>query len=365
VKQSSESIADKVSLERIRYANCWEDTSLLIEALQPAPGMRILSIASGGDNSLALAAEGAEVMAVDLSVAQLACVELKMAAIRRLDHDAVLRFLGVRDSENRSEVYRVLAPRLSETARNFLRGHPDAVLGGIIHAGRFERYFRLFRRYVLRLVHSGSCVAELMREKDEAARNDFYERKWNNRRWRMVFRIFFSRFMMGRLGRDPEFFRYVEGSVADRILTRVRYALTELPTHANPYLEYILTGNFSHTLPWYLEPSRFDAVRDGLHRITLRQGAVEDFPGACGSFDGFNLSDVFEYMSPDECENVYGALLRGANPGARFAYWNMLTPRRCPDSISARVISLDDLSEELFRRDLAFFYSAFVVEEAR
>ncbi len=31
---------------------------------------------------------------------------------------------------------------------------------------------------------------------------------------------------MGRLGRDPEFFRYVEGSVAERILERVEYALT-------------------------------------------------------------------------------------------------------------------------------------------
>ncbi len=44
MKKSSESIAKKVNLERIRYANCWEDTSVLVEALQPAPGKRILSI---------------------------------------------------------------------------------------------------------------------------------------------------------------------------------------------------------------------------------------------------------------------------------------------------------------------------------
>ena len=70
----------------------------------------------------------------------------------------------------------------------------------------------------------------------------------------MLFRVFFSRFVMGRLGRDPEFFRYVEGSVSDRILSRTRHALTVLPTHANPFLAYILTGNYGDALPRYLRP---------------------------------------------------------------------------------------------------------------
>jgi len=35
-----------------------------------------------------------------------------------------------------------------------------------------------------------------------------------------------SRLMLGRLGRDPEFLRYVEGSVAARLLQRTPYAFT-------------------------------------------------------------------------------------------------------------------------------------------
>ena len=49
----------------------------------------MLSIASAGDNCLALLAEGAEVVAADLSAAQLACLELRCAAFRRLDYDDV------------------------------------------------------------------------------------------------------------------------------------------------------------------------------------------------------------------------------------------------------------------------------------
>ena len=70
-------LEDSVSFHFIRYANCWEDADVLCEALQPRKGMRILSIASAGDNSLALLAEGAEVVAADLSIAQLACLELR------------------------------------------------------------------------------------------------------------------------------------------------------------------------------------------------------------------------------------------------------------------------------------------------
>jgi S-adenosylmethionine-diacylglycerol 3-amino-3-carboxypropyl transferase len=358
-------LQERVKFDIIRYANCWEDADVLCEALRPAPGKRIVSVASGGDNSLALAAEGATVIAADLSPAQLACVELKCAAIRHLEHPEVLAFLGVRESQDRLATYAALEGGLSEEARAFWRGRSDALAGGFIHAGKFESYFSLFRRRVIPLIHTTSEVEELLREKDEAARLAFYERTWNNLRWKLMFRVFFSRFVMGRLGRDPEFFRYVEGAVSERILSRARYALTALPTHSNPFLCYILTGNFTRSLPRYLEPERFEAVRDGLSRLTLFPGSVQDAARAHGDggFDGFNLSDIFEYLDPPTCVAVFDGLLSVARSGARLAYWNMLAPRRCPDELVDRVTALDELADELLGRDKAFFYSAFVVEE--
>src|SRR6185295_16625858 len=99
---------------------------------------------------------------------------------------------------------------------------------------------------------------------------------------------------------DPEFFRYVEGSVSDRILQRAKYALTVLPTHDNPFLDYIVHGNFSGTLPLYLRPEKFDAIRSGLDRLTLVHGSIEEAGRnhGGGEFDAFNLSDIFEYLDP-------------------------------------------------------------------
>lgn len=350
----------------VRYANCWEDATLLTEALAPSPGKRILSIASGGDNALALAAAGATVVAADLNPAQLACCELKIAAIRRLEHADLLAFLGLRPSDGRVTIYaRELRAALPPRAAAFWDARPAAVAGGIIHAGKFERYFRLFRRLVLPFAHTRREIDQLLSPKPIDDRRRFYADIWDNRRWRLIFRLFFCRRVMGWLGRDPAFFRYVEGSVAERILARARYALTELPTHDNPYLEYILTGNFGRALPPYLEPARFGALRAGTERLTLHEGTVQDAAAAHAGegFDGFNLSDIFEYLDPAACSEIFARLCAHARPGARWAYWNMLAPRSHPPETNDRLRSLPDLASRLFRQDRAFFYQAFVVEE--
>ncbi len=349
----------------VRYANCWEDADILCDALQPESGKRILSIASAGDNALSMAAAGAEVVAVDISLAQLACVELRIAAIRQLSYDDVLAFLGVQPCADRESVFDRLRSDLTDSTRHFWTERMSDIRDGFIHCGKFEKYFHTFRRRVLPWVHRRGKIDQLLAEKGEAERRLFYKSTWNNWRWRWMFRLFFSRTVMGRLGRDPEFFRYVEGSVAERILARTKHALTVLPTHDNPYLQYILRGNYEIALPNYLRPENFEAVRAGLPRLQLFHGSVEEAAKRFGPFDGFNLSDIFEYLDVETGRDVYAQLVGAANSGARLAYWNMLVPRRCPETLKPQLEPRDDLAKRLHELDRAFFYSAFVVEEVR
>jgi S-adenosylmethionine-diacylglycerol 3-amino-3-carboxypropyl transferase len=357
-------LEDQVSFRFIRYANCWEDADVLCEALQPGPGRRVLSIASAGDNCLALAAEGAEVVAADLSAAQLACLELRRAAFRRLSYEQVLEFLGVSPSTTRLATYDRLASDLPPHVQAFWSKNHPAIANGLIHAGKLETYFRLFRRRVLPLIHSQRTVARLLEARDLDARREFWDR-WNNRRWRLLFRFFFSRRLMGWLGRDPEFFRYVEGNVAERFMQRAHYGLTELPTHSNPFLHYIAQGNFGPSLPRYLRPEHFQNVRAGLDRLTLHHGAIEHAARQYGQdgYDALNLSDIFEYLAPDVALRTYQDLIAHARPGARLAYWNTLVPRGRPAELAARVRPLGELAATLHRRDQVFFYGAFHVDE--
>ena len=79
--------------------------------------------------------------------------------------------------------------------------------------------------------------------------------------------------------------------------------------------------------------------------------------------DRFNLSDIFEYVSPAHSEKLFEDIVRCGRPGGRLAYWNMQAPRRCPPSVTGRVHTLDELSRRLYGDTTTFFYSAFYVEE--
>lgn len=360
---SDGAIQDRAAFDFVRYGAVWEDADVLCAALDAsARGGRVLSIASAGDNALALLTlDPAAVVAADLSAAQLACVELRLAALRSLDDAALLAFLGITPARDRALTYLKLRGALPAAARDFWDAHPDAIAAGVTRAGKFERYLRAFRRRVLPLVHSEATIRALALLDDGEGQERFYARRWDNWRWRLLFRVFFSRFVMGRAGRDPAFFAEVEGAVGERILARTRWAITRLPVRTNPYFRAILAGGFvPEALPRWLRPEHLPAIRARLGRVRLVHGPVES---ADGRYDAFNLSDIFEYMPPAECTRVYGALLERASPGARLAYWNMLAPRRRPEAFAARVRERADEAEALHARDRAWFYRAFRLEE--
>ncbi len=356
--------AAHADFSQIRYAQVWEDADVLLPALDIQPGETCVSIASAGDNALAMLSRGpARVIALDLNPAQLACLELRVAAYRMLDHAELLELIGSRASTRRTELYRKCSPLLTGPVRSFWDARMARIEQGIGSAGKFERYFAMFRNRVMPLIHSRRKIARLLEGGDLAQRRKFYETEWDTWRWRLLFKVFFSRAVMGRMGRDPSFFRYVGGSVAGRILARTRYALTELDPAENPYLQWILTGTHTTALPFALRPENFEAIRANLDRLQWRRQSIEQFLEAGEGIDCYNLSDIFEYMSEENYAALLGKLVRCASPGARLAYWNMLAPRRRPESMAGSLHSREDLAKPLYALDKAFFYSAFVVEE--
>ena len=358
--------AARAEFSAIRYAQVWEDADILLEGLDIQPGQVCLSIASAGDNALALLTRNpAQVIALDLNPAQLACLELRVAAYRALTYRELLELMGSRPSTRRADLYARCRRVLGPDARQFWDAQSAAVTAGIGSAGKFERYFALFRNRILPLVHTRKRVQQLLIPKDRRARERFYETQWDTWRWRAMFRLFFSRTVMGRLGRDPEFFRYVDADVATRILQRTRHALTVLDPSENPYIHWILTGTHGAALPAALREEHFDTIRANLDRLTWRCQPIEAFLQSSDAppIDRYNLSDIFEYVSLDNYHRLLDALATAARPGARLAYWNMLAPRRRPDTMAARLTPLDALATRLHDADRAFFYSAFVIEE--
>jgi S-adenosylmethionine-diacylglycerol 3-amino-3-carboxypropyl transferase len=364
---SGTEIAAKAGFDAIRYAQLWEDGAVLCDAIGPKPGGTLVSIGSAGDNALSLLTlDPARVIAADLSAAQLAAIRLRLAAWPELAHGELLELMGSRPSQRRHALLdRVLRLCDSETAALWDGLRHDVAAYGAGGVGKFERYFRLFRRYLLPLVHSRRTVEAVFAPRSIDERRRFLESRWNNRRWRWLLALFFSRRAMGALGRDPAFFDHVEGSVPEHIARRIAHCFVTNDPRENPYLQWILLGTHTTALPHAYEPGNHALIRDRIGRVELFHGAIEDAARQKQGVDGWNLSDIFEYMSDAGHRACYSALAGASNPGARLVYWNMMAPRAMPPDMAGRVSPRPDIAAPLAQRDRAFFYSAFHVDEVR
>ncbi len=360
----SKGIEERAKFDKIRYANCWEDPELLLEVFDN--GGKFISIASAGDNSLSLLTKNPElVYAVDLSIPQIACCELKKYAVKNLDYETFLKLLGFKNCENRIEIYKSIEENLSLQSRYYFEHNTELIKNGIIHQGKFEHYFQLFANRIMPLVHNQKNLTELFLPKSIQAQKMFYDKTWNNWRFKTLFKVFFNKFVMGRLGRDKEFFKYVDVSmISKNIKERTDSALRDVPTWNNPYVNYILLNNFDYSLPHYAKEENFNIIKQNIDALEIKTGTINEVAkNSCMKFDGFNLSDIFEYMDVDLFRVISSQLLESANKGAKFCYWNMMVDRRISKILPENFEYKKELSQELYLKDRAFFYKDFIVDE--
>jgi S-adenosylmethionine-diacylglycerol 3-amino-3-carboxypropyl transferase len=352
----------------ILYSQCWEDPQLLSEALAVTPTEDVLSIASAGDNSFALLLDGPRtITAIDFNCEQLHLMELKMAATT-LSYEDFVVLLGARPSGSRLDLYRTLRHDLSPAARRYWDQNEGEIRRGVIHSGKLERYLTSFRRWVLPLVHSQGLVRDLLTAPSPAEQEMLYQTRWNRRRWRWLFRLFFSEAVMSRFGRHPAWFNQVSmQGLGGALLERTRLGLTQVPASDNYFLEYMLTGNYRslESAPPYLRPGNFKILRERVSRIKLQCCSLTDAlnRGPGGGYSCFNLSDVFEYMSPEESDRAWKQLVGSARPGSRMVYRTLFVKRRPPLRLAhcVREIPAETPAEQ---RDRTFFYDDFVALEA-
>jgi S-adenosylmethionine-diacylglycerol 3-amino-3-carboxypropyl transferase len=354
---------EDVRFDYIRYANCWEDPALLLAGLQPKKGEKICSIASGGCNSFSLLTTSPELLvAVDVSQVQLFLVELKIEAIRALEREEFMQFVGFLPKQNRWKTYQLIRSRLSSGAQHWWDGQSALIEQGIIYGGKFERYFLHFKKWLMPLIHSTNTCEALFETKTADEQALFYQKTWDNWRWRALFRLFFGKTMMGWLGRDPAFFKHVERPVGEYILEKTSAHLSTPLAQQNFMLHFCTLGHFGILPPDYVSVENYPIVRRNLNQIVLQKGFAEEASNKFGKFDCFNLSNIFEYLDEKTVQKVSTGLLAGAKPDARFAYWNLMVPRQLSWYFPEQIQFSVSKSDELTQQDRGFFYNRFVLE---
>ncbi|KAF9438993.1 hypothetical protein BGZ76_001888 [Entomortierella beljakovae] len=364
-----------VDFSKIRYSQVWEDTRLLRQGLTLKPQSRALSIASAGDNAFALLLDDPrEVVAIDFSPAQLALCALKIAAYKTLEYEEFTQLLGFEftgqdiGAEARVALYneKVRPALTNEEYRSYWDENLELIRNKIIHIGRLEKFFGMYRKYVVPLAHYKSTIHTLLDSKNIPAQIKFFDSVWDNWVWRAGTRAFFGQMSLGHLGRDPKFFEHVRLDVGAFLLEKISNGIRNIPIWDNYYAEYVFTGQQSgkNSLPDYLIRENYDVIRSRIDRVKLVRADVLKYlqSDESGHFDGYNLSDIFEWMDEDLFKTFLLAIHNKGTKDARICYWNLFVPRERPEELKEYIRSEVELSDAATAKDRTYFYRRFVIE---
>lgn len=346
--------------ELINYSQCWEDAQVLLEALGATKKGSVLSITSGGDNTFALLLGGADsVVSIDVNAAQNHLLELKRTAASTLKYPEYLEFLGVTTSEQRLALYDVVRPLLPETSAEYWSRQLEFIEDGVIHCGRFERFNKRFRNHVLPLIHSQYTIKEFLTQSSLQAQRLFYRTRWDSLRWRALFRIVCSRLVLERFARQPGIFAQTKrDNVGTVFLQRAENHFSRIPIIGNHFMHYLLTGGYGTTVPEYLTEHGHALLRAKEKKsLTIVNNDIYAYLSSVpnNTFLAYNLSDVFEPLSPTESVNLWREVIRSAKNGARVVFWTNLAESPRPENFSACVFE-EALSQALREKDRVFFY---------
>ncbi len=331
----------------IHYSNCHEDSSFILEQIKNHP-KRILSIASALDNCLAmLLLNPDEIVAIDSNDTQIYLCKLKQCGIKYLDYENFLVLIGVSEGDSKG-CYEKLKGYLDKETRDYFDSHIYLISDvKLVHSGRFEYYFSVFKNKVLPLIHSKKTVNSFMNATDITRQKELYCKRFNNLRFKLLFKIFFSEAVMKRVGRDKEYFRYNKGSLSTFLKRKFEILVENNLNLNNPYLQYIVFNNFS-ALPVYLRRENFELIKRNIDKLTVKKADFRETVNG-GKYDFMYLSDIFEYMDISVMDKMSEGIYNSLTEGGEVMFFNMMNPRRLTGTFDE--IKIDQT------HNLTFYYS--------
>ncbi len=344
----------------LMFAQVREDPCVEMQALAPALGGTIVIVSSGGCTALSLLAAGARhVVGVDVSRTQNHLVELKCAAIRALDRQDAIAFLGGQPmpAVRRRRLYAVLSSLLTTPARMHWNARCDAIERGVLRAGKSERFIGLIAAVVARTVVRAGGLAALLDADSVEAQREIFARSWRGWQWRALFALLLNRWTFSR-AYHPSFFAHVENpSFARHFRQLAERALTELPTRDNYFLHEMLTGRYPVReplgVPPYLSPRGVARAADAGRTLSLVDGSMTAYlrTRPPRSIDGFALSNIGEWLDDRGLDELFTEVARTARPGARVIYRNFVGWTDIPERWRAVIVERPGYGERLIRRD--------------
>ena len=328
--------ADPWALEAARlplaFAQVREDPRLDVEIVRSLPeNATIVMIASGGETLVELARLPVQrIHAVDMNEAQLALARLKCHLATHQTPDDTCRLLGHEPLPpvERGNAMRRVLDEMSWPEDVF--GPPDLVSElGVDHAGRYERCFAEIRR--------------VFKTDDE----------WmtGNKIKEALEKVMSLPNLTALFGHEAT--QNPARPFHEHFAQRTRIAMSRTDASVNPFLWQMYRGRFApgYRYDWMQNsaPLRAEVIWHHGRMADVLNGMAEE----CA--DLVHLSNILDWLSPDDARMTLAAARRVLRPGGRMII-RQLNSSLCITALADDWLWNTPLAADMERRDRSFFY---------
>ena len=315
----------------LEYTCCNEDSRSEVTALR-LKGRRALSIAAAGGRAISLLyGDPKEVIAVDANFQQFSLGWLKHTAIRHLNRDGYLAFVGIAPATGayRLRTYDRLRDDLPEKVRDYWDSHRDYIENGLIYAGSFDRHIILLSKVFRLTIWSAyrgiaNCTTLAQQSRYVSKAGSFRHRLWQN-----LFKFMYNPKLAQPMHLDAgpdEYRRTASGFFLESLRSCLKNHLFSDCFQLMLFTEGRLRKN--GPLPFHLEADHYETIRRRLDRLSFHYSDIGSYlnQAAPGSFDAFSLSDLGSYLNPDQLADLLAKVERAAGDGALLCLREYIAP---------------------------------------
>ncbi len=346
------------------YTHVNEDNAAERQAMAGMQVTELFVVAGSGERVLALLDHPglSKVYVVDNNREALYLCALKIAALKALDVQTYLRFVGVLETsaEERLQCFSQLAPELAEECREYWVGKRTDLAAGVCNTGHFERFLAQTRP-LLRFFLGRNFYQCL--EKPRAEWQHFPHLRWAVVRW-----LFARRFTYRLFGlRDMAFIG--RGADLAAIPAAMQQSMEEDRVQQSCLFHLVMNGHLRAMPPEHQPPSfqpevlqRIKEVLTGrrlyIHYVLAdAREALDTLPFQAGASRFFSLSDLLSFMDWPEMQKLLQRIAQLPG-GENRAVFRAFVRNRPADAALQALGQVEDLSAA----ERTHFYQVFHID---
>lgn len=352
----------------ILYSTCDEDAVSELRALDIGLYDDVLSVTGSACRTLSLMAKNPRsITSVDYAAGQNYLLELKLAAMRSLEYDELLAFLGVDlnpslqfGPKDRWNIFTKLAPGLSHGAVRYFSYYRKETKSGILFRGRHEKFYIRYLSPFLHFLY-GDALRKIFSSESIESQRKIYFNEIRGPLWKLLITKGFTKSLLKRVLNNPDY--ECEFEVPDLgmyMLETLDHTFSNHLAKDSDWLSLMLNGRYMSTdaLPHFLTRDSYNLIRSARTEINLVTKDLVEFSKGANedSFSKFSLSDVSSCISKKRFNELLHQVSRISRADGRLCYRNFIARHMVPSSLTENINRDDEMCDMLNNDDKAFSY---------